>query len=129
MSATPRERPRPKRPLASDRIEAAAASWADQRPSLAPIDLAESLRQRSKPEASAVQAEVNRQLGERGLGPLVGHKIGCTTPVMQTSLGIPNPCAGDIFGSTIVENGASVSRPLIAGSASSAKSSSASRVN
>src|ERR671922_67632 len=33
-------------------------------------------------------------LSATGWGPLVGYKIGCTTPVMQAYLGIPNPCAG-----------------------------------
>ena len=36
-----------------------------------------------------------------GLGPIVGHKIGCTTPVMQRFLNIHNPCAGGIFEATV----------------------------
>ena len=32
-----------------------------------------------------------------------GHKIGCTTPVMQRFLGINNPCAGGVFDSTTHE--------------------------
>jgi 2-oxo-3-hexenedioate decarboxylase/2-keto-4-pentenoate hydratase len=36
-----------------------------------------------------------------GLGGLVGHKIGCTTAVMQTFLGIGNPCSGQIFAGTV----------------------------
>jgi 2-keto-4-pentenoate hydratase len=35
------------------------------------------------------------------LGPVVGHKIGCTTAVMQAFLGIPNPCAGGVFERTV----------------------------
>ena len=35
------------------------------------------------------------------LGPVVGHKIGCTTPVMQAFLRIPNPCAGGVFERTV----------------------------
>ena len=35
------------------------------------------------------------------LGPVVGHKIGCTTAVMQAFLRIPNPCAGGVFASTV----------------------------
>src|SRR4051794_6631127 len=30
-------------------------------------------------------------------GPLVGYKIGCTSPVMQRYLDIPHPCAGGVF--------------------------------
>jgi 2-oxo-3-hexenedioate decarboxylase/2-keto-4-pentenoate hydratase len=35
------------------------------------------------------------------LGPIAGHKVGCTTPVMQAFLGIPNPCAGGVFERTV----------------------------
>lgn len=52
-------------------------------------------------EAYEVQAEVHRILSSKGLGRVVGHKIGCTTPVMQEFLGIDNPCAGAIFQPTI----------------------------
>ena len=48
-----------------------------------------------------VQAEVNRILKKAKLGPVVGHKIGCTTNVMQKFLEIDHPCAGEIFGSTV----------------------------
>jgi 2-oxo-3-hexenedioate decarboxylase/2-keto-4-pentenoate hydratase len=36
-------------------------------------------------------------LAARGLGALAGHKIGCTTPVMQRFLAIDHPCAGGVF--------------------------------
>ena len=49
----------------------------------------------------AVQAGVNRILKMAKLGPVVGHKIGCTTNVMQKFLEIDHPCAGEIFGSTV----------------------------
>ena len=49
----------------------------------------------------AVQAEVNRVLRIAKLGPVVGHKIGCTTNVMQKFLEIDHPCAGEIFDSTV----------------------------
>ena len=49
----------------------------------------------------AVQAEVNRILRMAKLGPVVGHKIGCTTNVMQKFLEIDHPCAGEIFDSTV----------------------------
>ncbi len=35
------------------------------------------------------------------LGAVAGHKIGCTTPVMQAFLRIPNPCAGAVFERTV----------------------------
>jgi 2-keto-4-pentenoate hydratase len=50
--------------------------------------------------AYSVQAELHRCLTTAGWGPVVGHKIGCTTRVMQAYLHIDNPCAGGIFAST-----------------------------
>ena len=35
------------------------------------------------------------------LGPVAGHKIGCTTAVMQAFLSIPNPCGGGVFERTV----------------------------
>lgn len=52
-------------------------------------------------DAYAVQDALNRQLTDGGAGPLAGHKIGCTTAVMQAYLGIPNPCSGEVFGRTV----------------------------
>jgi 2-keto-4-pentenoate hydratase len=40
------------------------------------------------------------------LGPLVGHKIGCTSAVMQQYLNIPHPCAGGVFESGVHRSGA-----------------------
>jgi 2-keto-4-pentenoate hydratase len=40
-------------------------------------------------------------LTHAGLGLVVGHKIGCTTPVMQKFLGIDHPCAGGVFERTM----------------------------
>jgi len=54
-------------------------------------------------EAYRLQAAVNRALSVAGFGELAGHKIGCTTPVMQAFLGIPNPCAGEVFAPTVFE--------------------------
>ena len=42
------------------------------------------------------------------LGPVVGHKIGCTTAVMQAFLNIPNPCAGGVFERTVASSPARV---------------------
>lgn len=50
-------------------------------------------------EAAAylIQAELHRELETRGNGDYAGHKIGCTTPVMQRFLGIDSPSAGGIL--------------------------------
>ena len=56
-----------------------------------------------------LQERVNRIL-EGSLGPVVGHKIGCTTSVMQRFLGIPTPCAGEIFARTVLKGHGRVPR-------------------
>ena len=48
-------------------------------------------------EAYAIQDALHARLAAAGRGPLVGYKIGCTTPVMQRFLGIDNPCAGGVL--------------------------------
>ncbi len=44
-----------------------------------------------------VQEALHAALTAAGLGALAGHKIGCTTPVMQQYLKIDHPCAGGVF--------------------------------
>lgn len=86
---------------------AAAASLARQRLDLHPIrDVPEAPRELRA--AYALQAEANRLLERAGMGRRVGHKIGCTTPVMQAFLGIPSPCAGEIFAKTVLRSGARI---------------------
>ena len=51
--------------------------------------------------AYAVQSALHRRLAAAGRGGLAGHKIGCTTPVMQRFLGIDHPCAGGVFAPTV----------------------------
>jgi 2-oxo-3-hexenedioate decarboxylase/2-keto-4-pentenoate hydratase len=64
-------------------------------------DLPPDCRPRDQEAAYAIQALLHATLTARGLGPIAGHKIGCTTPVMQRFLGIDSPCAGGIFATTI----------------------------
>jgi 2-keto-4-pentenoate hydratase len=59
------------------------------------------LRPRDEPEAYRVQDALHRQLVGSGLGDVVGHKIGCTTPVMREALGIFEPKSGGVFASTV----------------------------
>ena len=51
--------------------------------------------------AYALQDALHGRLTAAGWGALAGYKIGCTTPVMQRFLGIPNPCAGGVFAPTV----------------------------
>jgi 2-keto-4-pentenoate hydratase len=66
------------------------------------------LRPGDERDAYRVQDAVHSILTESGWGPVVGYKIGCTTPVMQEYLGIPNPCAGAIFESGVHASGATL---------------------
>lgn len=52
-------------------------------------------------ESMAIQDAVHELLTANGYGCVVGTKIGCTTKVMQDYLGVPHPCAGAIFDTTI----------------------------
>ena len=59
--------------------------------------LPDEIRPRTEADAYNVQQELHNILAGRKIGPTVGYKIGCTTPVMQEYLGIRNPCAGALF--------------------------------
>ncbi len=62
--------------------------------------LPEELRPADEAQAYRVQDEVHAILAQSNWGELAGHKIGCTTPVMQRFLNISNPCAGGVFART-----------------------------
>ena len=81
----------------------AASVLLEQRLSLTPITaLPADLAPVTLTEGYAIQQELNRQLVDAGLGEPVGHKIGCTTPVMQAFVNINQPCAGRIFSKTVM---------------------------
>lgn len=62
--------------------------------------LPEELRPADLDAAYRVQSLVHAQLRADRFGPRIGWKIGCTTPVMQAYLGIPEPCAAGLFAGT-----------------------------
>jgi 2-oxo-3-hexenedioate decarboxylase/2-keto-4-pentenoate hydratase len=87
---------------AADRHRRAASLICDQRLARTPIDpLPGDCRPRDETEGYAVQEALHGFLASAGRGAIVGHKIGCTTPVMQRYLGIKNPCAGGIPATTV----------------------------
>jgi 2-keto-4-pentenoate hydratase len=87
----------------------AAKILVDQRLSLSPIDLAIEQRPAGENAAYDLQSDVNALLADR-LGNVAGHKIGCTTPVMQKFLSIESPCAGRVFAKTVLEGHGQVAR-------------------
>ncbi len=89
----------------------AAARLLEQRLSLTPITpLDEGLSPRNIADAYAMQAALNALLIDAGMGDMVGHKIGCTTPVMQAFVNINHPCAGRVFSRTVLRDHGSVPR-------------------
>jgi 2-keto-4-pentenoate hydratase len=86
------------------KAEAAAAAIADARLAGRPLArLPEAIRPTDEAAAYRVQAALHHRLEAAGHGAPVGHKIGCTTLVMQRYLGIGNPCAGGVFPRTVHE--------------------------
>lgn len=86
-------------------IQAAAEALADLRlraegRSAQLEDLPEDCRPGTLNEAYAIQEALRPLLESRGLGPQMGWKIGCTTPVMQSYLNIDHPCAGTLYEGT-----------------------------
>ncbi|BCP51653.1 hydratase [Kaistia sp. 32K] len=71
--------------------------------------LPEAIRPADEAAAYAVQAAVHERLRDTRYGRRIGWKIGCTTPVMQTYLGIPNPCGAGLFEGTTHRSGARIS--------------------
>ena len=89
------------------------AAWilVGQRRSLIPIEpLPEPLRPRTVAEGYALQRAVSARLTAAGLGDVVGHKIGCTTGVMQRFLEIGHPCAGTIHAGAVRHRAARLPR-------------------
>lgn len=68
--------------------------------------LPENLVPKTELDGYAIQAVVHQILQNAGYGQLVGHKIGCTTDIMQRFLNIDHPCAGQIFNSTVFDRSA-----------------------
>lgn len=89
--------------MSNSKYQLAAAELIRQRLSLRPMTpLPEPLRPHTMTEGYAIQAALNELLIQAGMGAMVGHKIGCTTPVMQAFVHIDHPCAGRIFSQTVM---------------------------
>ena len=82
-------------------LAAAARTIRDHRLARRPLPpLPPAARPEDETQAYAVQDALHALLVPE-LGAVCGHKIGCTTPVMQAFLRIPNPCAGGVFAATV----------------------------
>lgn len=74
-----------------------------------PFDrLPEHCRLHNETDAYAAQDRLHAILKRTQSRRLVGHKIGCTTEVMQRYLGIDSPCAGGLYDDGIFETGVSL---------------------
>ena len=96
-------------PLTDEQVAAAGAAVADARLARGRwAGLPADLEPTDEADAYRVQGALRAELGRRGEGVRAGRKIGCTTPVMQEFLGIPNPCAGGILAREVHADGATV---------------------
>ena len=77
-------------------IATAAAFIAAARRARTPLRALGAGAPHTEAEGYLLQDEVHALLAAE-LGAEVGHKIGCTSAVMQHYLGIPHPCAGGIL--------------------------------
>ncbi|MEM9627226.1 MAG: fumarylacetoacetate hydrolase family protein [Pseudomonadota bacterium] len=92
--------------MSEDRLDEAAMLLAEARLNGRTVDrLPEHCRPRDETEAYAVQDRLHKHLTAEGRDRLLGHKIGCTTPVMQHYLGIDSPCAGGLFEASVTMSG------------------------
>ena len=80
--------------MSAEAIEAAALLCRARLERRRVAGLPEACRPPDEASAYVVQDALHQKLSAAGLGTLAGHKIGCTTAVMQRFLGINNPCAG-----------------------------------
>jgi 2-keto-4-pentenoate hydratase len=88
--------------MTPDAIEQAATVIADNRVNRTRLDsLDPAIRPANLHDAYAVQERLNAILSDRGMGKLVGYKIGCTTPVMQEYMNIHEPAFGEVFESMV----------------------------
>ena len=89
----------------------AAAILMDQRLAGLPIGpLPAELAPKDMTECYAIQTALNDMLTAGGHGKVVGHKIGCTTPVMQAFVGINHPATGRVFDYSVMHGHGKVSR-------------------
>ncbi|MFP6770943.1 MAG: fumarylacetoacetate hydrolase family protein [Alphaproteobacteria bacterium] len=88
--------------LSTDAVQGAARLLADARLTATALsELPAHCRPDALDDAYAIQEAVHGMLGAAGWGPIAGHKIGCTTTVMQEYLKIDAPCAGGVFGERV----------------------------
>lgn len=89
-----------------DNILAAAKTIAAARRNRAPLAaLTPDLVPRDEAAGYRIQYALHDLLLPKA-GALVGHKIGCTSAVMQHYLGIAHPCAGGVFERVVHDSGA-----------------------
>ena len=92
--------------MTSDRIAQAAQAVASARQARRKlVRLPDAIRPASLAEGYAIQDAASAILTAAGYGPVTGHKIGATTPVMQQYMEIDHPCAGAIFATTVHKSG------------------------
>ncbi len=91
--------------MEADDVAAAAATIARARAGRTPLGpLPPALQPEDEATGYRIQGTVHELLAPT-LGNFVGHKIGCTSKIMQDYLQIPHPCAGGVFATGVHTNG------------------------
>src|SRR5271169_6807524 len=91
-----------------DRILEAARAIAVARRNRTPMrPLAAGIAPKSEAEGYRIQRAVHDLLLPQA-GAIVGHKIGCTSAVMQQYLDIAHPCSGGVFAKGVFDSGAAL---------------------
>ena len=89
-----------------DKILAAATLVATARRARAPLEpLPDDVAPSDEAAGYRIQDAVHALLAS-DCGPLIGHKIGCTSAVMQRYMRIQHPCGGGVFAGGVHHSGA-----------------------
>jgi 2-keto-4-pentenoate hydratase len=95
----------------TEKVERVAETLAGQHAARERFEpLAGDLALDSLDEAYAAQRALIQRWSEGTRGPIAGYKIALTSRAVQELCGVDHPCAGAIFGSTVVESPATVAR-------------------
>ena len=88
--------------VAGDLERASDAFKAMRVSSASSVRVSDELRPKNISEGYDLQDVLSAKL-EQTKGVCCGHKIGCTTPVMQAFLNIPHPCAGRLYANEVYQ--------------------------
>ena len=72
------------------------------------LDMPDAIKPATEESGYRIQGEVHARLLAAGWGPIVGWKVGVTTPQMRAALGLDAPIGGAMFARGRIEPGATI---------------------